>query len=262
MTEPHHAGPPVLVALLAAVLLGCAGGGPAASPPSASAGVAAATEPAATDASASVPPANAESASAAPTPAPSGDDGTGGAPAGVPTACLTLAERDCVRARELALAMLDAADPAPTYVQVGPFGCATGDRCPSTLAARPEGDVLIESEGGVGINVHLVGAPDGAVDAARDAAMGIAVEPASTGELPAGPTELSLGHCGIFSGIDVAGSWWDPVGTVPMDTGDAINATPGVFTLLGEDTATFVAPTGFAIQLLRRDGPKLLPPCM
>ena len=47
-----------------------------------------------------------------------------------------------------------------------------------------------------------------------------------------------------------------------MDTGDAVNATAGVVTFLDEDHATFATPTGFDVQLVRRDGPKLLPMCM
>ena len=31
------------------------------------------------------------------------------------------------------------------YIQVGPFGCSVGERCPPNLVARPEGDVVIES---------------------------------------------------------------------------------------------------------------------
>ena len=182
--------------------------------------------------------------------------------AGVPTACLTLADAECLRAREIALTVLTPTDPAATYIQVGPFGCAAGDRCPMTLAARPEGDIVVEFGAGEGINVHLKVAADGTFDATRDAPMGVAVPPSSAPGLPDGPFDFALGHCGIFSGIDVDASWWDPVGQVPMENGDAVNATAGVFTPLSEDTATFVAPTGFVLQLQRREGQKLLPMCM
>lgn len=239
MIEPRPAGPPALVVLVALVVLACAGTAGPSSP-----GAAGGPSPSAADASGAP-----ESAGASP------QDGRR-------TACLTLADVECRRARELALSVLQPTDPEPTYIQVGPFGCAAGDRCPATLAARPEGDVVVEFAAGEGINVHLVVAGDGSFEATRDAAMGVAVQPSSAGALPAGPLELTLGHCGVFSGIDLAGSWWDPVGQVSMDTGDAVNATAGVFTLLSEDTATFVAPSGFALQLARRDGPKLLPMCM
>ena len=75
--------------------------------------------------------------------------------------------------------VLQGGDPPARYVQVGPFACAAGERCATTLAARPEGDVVIEFDGGEGINVHLKVAPDGSFDADRQPAMGIAVPPAS-----------------------------------------------------------------------------------
>jgi hypothetical protein len=193
---------------------------------------------------------------------PPGGDGPGVGPAPTATACLTLGALDCERAREMATSVLVAGDPAPLYVQVGPFGCATGDTCPTTLTARPGGDVFIEFDGGEGINVHLTVAPDGTFEAVREAAMGVAVEATSPSGLPAGPAPFTLGHCGVFSGIDVDGSWWDPVGPVPMDSGEAVNATAGTLTVTDPDHAAFTTPTGFALQLERRTGPKLLPFCM
>ena len=60
-------------------------------------------------------------------------------------------------------------------------------------------------------------------DLARDF-FGIAVAPSSTaGQLATDPIPYSLGHCGLMSGVDVDGSWWDPVGFVDIDHSDAIN---------------------------------------
>ncbi len=213
------------------------------------------------------PPSPAAGASDSPDPTPSGAP-TAAAPGGAaldpatPTACLNLGPQDCERARALAATTLTADDPPARYIQVGPFGCAAGDRCPSTLVARPEGDVVIEFGEGQGINVHLKVAPDGTFAVTRDAPMGVAVEPTSVGPIPVGPIEFTLGHCGVFSGIDLDGHWWDPVGPVPMDSGDAVNATSGVIVVTDPTHATFTSPSGFALQLLRRDGPKLLPFCM
>ena len=169
---------------------------------------------------------------------------------------------DCAVARDAAAATLTATDPPVIYVQVGPFGCATGDRCPETLADRPEGDVTIEFQGGTADNVHLKLAPDGTLQAERTPGFGIAVEPGSAVGFPAGPQAYTLGHCGIWNGIDADGSWWDPVGPVDMESGDAVNATGGVLNLTDPTHGTFVAPSGFALQLQRRDGAKVLPPCM
>jgi hypothetical protein len=205
--------------------------------------------------------------SLAPSVAPPGVSSAPGDPAALldpatPTACLGLGAQDCERARALATTELTGADPKPIYVQVGPFGCTDVERCPTTLAARPEGDVVVEFGGGQGVNVHLKVAPDGDFEATRDQGMGVAVEANSASGLPAGPIPFTLGHCGIFSGIDLDGAWWDPVGPVPMDGGEAVNATEGVITVRDPTHGSFVAPSGFAVQLQRRAGAKLLPMCM
>lgn len=207
-------------------------------------------------------PAGAPSAPASAIPS----DAASVAPAGVaqpdvPTACLGLGATDCARARALAATALGPGDPPAIYVQVGPFGCVAGERCPTTLAARPEGDVVVEMPGGTAVAIHLKVAPDGTFDAARGEAFGIALEPTSAPGLAAGAIEYTLGHCGVFSGIDAGGSWWDPVGPVDLDSGDAINATTGVLTVTDPDHASFTTPTGFAVRLERRDGAKFLPLC-
>jgi hypothetical protein len=228
-------------------------------------------------AAASVAPSQAAASpsdSAVPSEAPSADPGAGatspapdpsGLPAGrpddAPTACLTVGEVDCERARSFAASTLTVGDPPVRYVQVGPFGCATGDLCPLTLVARPEGDVVIEFTDAQAINVHLKVAPDGTFEATREAGMGIAVEPTSAEGVAGDPMDFTLGHCGVFSGIDVDGAWWDPVGNVAMDSGEAVNATAGVLTFLDEDAATFATPAGFSLHLIRHDGPKFLPFC-
>ncbi len=243
MKQPSRAATPILAVLVASSLLvACTGQTPGIASTSAS------------------PPASPPAASVAPSQATAASP-TSSAQEPLLTACLTLGPQDCERARSFAVTTLTAGDPPVRYVQVGPFSCATGDRCPLTLVARPEGDVVLEFPGGAGVNVHLKIAPDGTFEATRDAAMGVPVEPSSP-DVEGGPMPFSLGHCGIFSGIDVDGAWWDPVGVVDMETGDAVNATAGTLTFLDEDHASFTTATGFDVQLIRRDGPKLLPMCM
>ena len=251
MIEPHRIPRPVpfAVTLLAAlsILAACAGssGGGSAAP--------GAADP---------PMASGSGAAASPGPATSG-----AAPSGsvedpsVPTACLSLDAADCALARALAMGALTEADPPVRYVQVGPFGCLA-DPCPTTLEARPEGDVTIEFEGGQGITVHLRVAPDGTAALDRAEAMGVSVPPASRAGLAAGPQPYTLGHCGVLSGIDADGSWWDPVGPVDMTSGDSINAAEGLLTLTDPTHAIFVTPSGFSLQLVRHEGAKLLPMCM
>jgi len=195
------------------------------------------------------------SATAAPaTPVPAG----AGA---VPTACMSLGEMDCRRAADAALAALEASAPAPIYLQVGPFGCATGERCPTTLAARPQGDVLVEFAGVPAVTIHLTAAADGSLRAVPGETFGIIVPP--TSELLAGPTVmlLTLGHCGLYSGIDVDGAWWDPIGPIDAENGDTVNATEARLAFVDPAHATFVSRGGLTINLVRRDGPKHLPFC-
>ncbi len=248
---------PIAVLMIAGLVAACGGAtGTGASP-------AATDPPAQATATASQVPSSAAPSSASPSPSPSPSASPlSGVPDDLLTACLTLGPQDCERARAFAATTLAAGDLPVRYVQVGPFGCATGDRCPPTLLARPEGDVILEFGDGQGITVHLKVAPDGTFEATREPAMGVSVEPASVDGGETGPIQYSLGHCGIFSGIDLDGAWWDPVGSVAMDSGEAVNATPGVLTFTDKDHATFTTPTGFSLQLIRRDGPKLLALCM
>jgi hypothetical protein len=242
--RPHAVLVPVFVSLVAAA---CGAAGPTPSIPSPTAGPP------------SEAPAPTPAPSAAPTATPSVEPLP--TPIEVPTACLTLGDIDCARAAGLAKQTLLPTDPALVYVQVGPFACQEGDRCPTTLDSRPEGDVTLEFADATSATVHLV-VRAGQVQSSREMGFGIPVEPSSQAGIAAGPQPYTLGHCGIFSGIDADGSWWDPVGPVDMDSGDAVNATEGILNLTDPTHGTFVAPSGFSIQLQRRDGAKVLPPCM
>jgi hypothetical protein len=241
MIEPRRAVPVALLVIL--IVAGCGGATASAVPTDG-------TSP--TAAPASTGPAG----SAAPEPSAAAIDPV------TPTACLSLGAEDCQRALGMAATVLTSSDPAPIYVQVGSFFCAAGERCATTLLARPEGDVLIEFGDGTGINVHLKVAADGTFATTRDEGFFISVEPSSAPGLAVGATPYTLGHCGIFSGIDHGGTWWDPVGPVDADHTDAINSAAGTLTVTDPLHAAFVTPAGFSVQLLRRVGPKLLPGCM
>jgi hypothetical protein len=178
---------------------------------------------------------------------------------GVPAACIGLGEPDCRRVVAQVTTLLTADDPRIGYVQVGPFGCAAGGGCPTTLVARPEGDISLESAGGV-LSFHIK-VTDGNLDARRQETFGVELPPTSGPSVPGGPQPFTLGHCGLFSGIDHGGSWWDPVGLVDYDHGDAINAADGTIVPVGPDRAVFTSKNGFVVQLIRRDGPKFLPFC-
>jgi hypothetical protein len=178
---------------------------------------------------------------------------------GVPTACIGLGEPDCRRVVAQVTTLLTADDAKIGYVQVGPFGCPAGGGCPTTLVARPEGDISLESAGEV-LSFHIK-VTDGNLDARRQETFGVELRPTSRPPVPSGPQPFTLGHCGLFSGIDHGGSWWDPVGLVDYDHGDAINAADGTIAPVGPDRAVFTSKSGFVVQLVRRDGPKFLPFC-
>jgi hypothetical protein len=75
-------------------------------------------------------------------------------------------------------------------------------------------------------------------------------------------THFTLGHCGLDSGIDVEGSFWDPVGVLDREHPDAINAAEATFTLSSPLTARLVTAGGLVVDLHRHVGPKYLPLCM
>ncbi len=181
----------------------------------------------------------------------------------IPVACLGLEEPDCTRAFEAAASGL-APDDEVIYAEVGPFGCPNEAGCPNTLAFRPAGQVVFERSNGEPVLISLsAAADDGTITTSPGDFFGIAVAPASTGgQLASDPIPYSLGHCGLLSGVDVDGSWWDPVGFVDIDHPDAINAANGTFVPSDPNRATFTSDDGFSVTVLRRVGEKYLPGCM
>jgi hypothetical protein len=84
-------------------------------------------------------------------------------------------------------------------------------------------------------------------------------EPAS-GPAPGAEVAIELGHCGLASGIDVDGSFWNPIGIIPEHP-DAINAARATFTLAASGLATIRTEGGLVVQLARNAGPKHFPAC-
>jgi hypothetical protein len=191
------------------------------------------------------------------TPAPTADDG----PA-VPIACLGLEEPDCTHAFEAAATELAEGDEV-VYAEVGPFGCPVDAGCPYTLAARPAGQVVLERATGDPVTISVTAAADGTITTVPGEWLTVAVGPSSTaGQLGVDPIPYSLGHCGLMSGVDVDGSWWDAVGFVDIDHADSINAAAGTFVPTDPNHATFTSAGGFTADVVRRVGNKHLPMCM
>ena len=180
----------------------------------------------------------------------------------IPIACLGLEDPDCTRAFEFAAGGL-AADDGVIYAEVGPFSCPNEAGCPNTLAFRPSGQVVFERSNGEPVLISIAEADDGTMAMSPGEFFGVAVAPSSTaGQLGAQPIPYSLGHCGLGSGVDVDGSWWDPVGFVDVDHSDAINAASGTFAPSDPNHATFTSVGGFRVDVVRRVGDKYLPMCM
>ena len=97
---------------------------------------------------------------------------------------------------------------------------------------------------------------------------GTVLVPVSASIEPATAYRFSIGHCGLFSPIDVDGSFWDPIdgltaGGGPLDLeGDSemINATAGFFVVIGDD-ARFRTESGSVLTLERHEGEKEFPGC-
>lgn len=178
----------------------------------------------------------------------------------IPAACFGLGADDCRRV-VAQLSTIVPAGSAVTYIQVGPFGCAAGQGCATSLVERPQGDVTLEAGAGA-LSYHVTVTADGAeISIERQDAFGVLLGPTSQPPVTAGARPFSLGHCGLWSGIDAGGSWWDPVGPVDGDHPDAINAVDGTLTIIDPDHATFTSRGGLTVQLQRHEGAKYLPLC-
>jgi hypothetical protein len=178
----------------------------------------------------------------------------------VTTACIGLGADDCRRVVAQVAAMAPPGTSA-SYVQVGPFGCSNPAGCAMSLVARPQGDITLEAGDGA-LSYHVTASAGGAdLTIEQQDAFGVRVGPSSQPPVTAGARPFSLGHCGLWSGVDVGGSWWDPVGQVDGDHPDAINAADGTLAILDPDHATFTSKGGLTVQLVRHEGDKYLPLC-
>jgi hypothetical protein len=248
--------PRVAAAIAVAVLIvaACVDSSPA--QPSFGSAQAPTPEPPTTTASTAPSDSPSESPSEVPSPSVAGT-GLGA----VPTACISIGADDCRRVVAEVSEQLPSGT-APNYLQIGPFFCEDPAGCAPSLADRAEGDVTIEAGAGA-LSWHVKAAPGGGqLTFTQQDAMGVRVGTESSPPITAGVRPFTLGHCGIWSGIDVGGSWWDPVGLVDGDHNDSVNEVDGTLSITDPNHATFTSKGGFTVQLLRRDGEKFLPFCM
>lgn len=153
-----------------------------------------------------------------------------------------------------ALARLPKGGPRPIYVEVtiaeqdaaGNFGRAA--------------TAVVEVENAEPVAFHLVRLPAGGMQIEPTDSFRFAREPASA-RISQQVVPFDVGHCGIWSGIDVDGAFWDPVGLVPILHPDLMNGGPASFTLQSATTATLRTQHGVVLQLVRHPGAKHLPGC-
>jgi hypothetical protein len=97
---------------------------------------------------------------------------------------------------------------------------------------------------------------------------GILLDPVSASVDHAVAYRYELGHCGLFSPVDVDGSFWNPVdGTTAHGAeldlqadSEIINATGGLIVVIG-DEARFRTSSGSVVRFERHQGEKEFPGC-
>jgi hypothetical protein len=192
---------------------------------------------------------------------PSAQSAPRAAAADVPTGCLGLDRNPCLGVRDVALSQLRPGSAEVAYVRVGGFGCSTDTACPPDLASRPEGQVVIEFVDGSLPLVVGIRAADARIEATVEAETFFVLVRPESGPVGGPIVATELGHCGVGSGIDVDGSFWNPVGVVDADHADYINAAPATFRLVTPGTAALETGGGLRLDLVRHPGPKQLELC-
>jgi hypothetical protein len=175
--------------------------------------------------------------------------------------CWRIKEPGCGEALR---AVSDALAQAPAhsygYATVEFMGCAK-ELCGDTIE---EGDLVrvvlepVDGSAAVEGRVERQGAVLAAI--ARPAEGYFPVEPGSPEAAQGVPVPVALGHCGLYSGIDADGSFWDPVGLIDPDEPATINSADGTMVITG-DAAVLDAGT-LHLDLVRHRGLKYLPGCM
>jgi hypothetical protein len=171
--------------------------------------------------------------------------------AGAPIACVAVDVMACEALAAAAVDALEPDDPVPVWIQIGPVFCAEPCLRAGFGGARVT-SIFIELDGGTAAAFDIATA-DGRVTGvhrmdhqlfARDPGSNAIQDPA---------IDVTLGHCGLASGIDVDRSFWNPVGVVP-EHGDAINAAEARFSFTSRDTAMLATDGGLVVNLVRHPG--------
>jgi hypothetical protein len=177
----------------------------------------------------------------------------------VALACWSVEVGACEGALTRAAELLSADHPPIVAASVVAFGC---DMEPCAVGLHRGGSASIEFANGGGLLGWSVAvAPDGSL-LFGDHTSGLP-EPflPVSARLATPAIDVSLGHCGLGSPIDVDGSFWDPVGAVDSNAAEAINSSEGTFSLVGPNEAQYRSHSGFTVSLRRHEGAKNLFGC-
>ena len=167
------------------------------------------------------------------------------------TACIGLLAAQCEQA--LAALAVNLPGVTPSYVAVGHKLC--DGPCPGSERGVWIGGLWIEfADGRKSLNIHIE--VDGATVEWEDIPSAIVEVSPRSRRLTAPTTEFTFGHCGLGSGIDVDGSFWDPIGMIDPDNLDLVNSANARFTLNSPDSAIVVTEGGAVLQLVRHVGSK------
>lgn len=171
--------------------------------------------------------------------------------------CIGLEPARCEAAIAL-LAGRPVGDGVPSYVQVSAQSC--DGPCPGAERGTWGGHLLVEFVDGREAATILF-TVDGAPVVWRPIETVLARLTPRSKQLVAPTVGLTLGHCGLSSGIDIDGSYWDPVGRLDPNEQDLINSASATFNLDTQSTATLRTLGGAIVLLIRHPGPKYVVPC-
>lgn len=163
-----------------------------------------------------------------------------------PTACIGLQPAPCKIAL-LALAANPIGDGTPSYVAVTERFC--DGPCPGSERGVWLGHLMVEFSDGRKAATVLIEVDGAAVDWQPIETVLFRITPVSQ-RLAAPSIPFVLGHCGLASGIDVDGTFWNPVGQFDLDA-ELINSANATFMLTSPNTATVRTVGGTVVQLVR-----------
>jgi hypothetical protein len=176
--------------------------------------------------------------------------------------CWGIREPDCGRAVGAAFdALADFESHSYGYATVD-FSECPQDGCPDGFIPGVIVRVLLEpTDGSAPIEALVRSAGADLVAEAEETGVYFGVEPRSGPAAHDEPFAFTLGHCGIWSGIDADGSFWDPIGQIDRENPDTINSAVGIMAISSQESAT-LQTAGLRLELVRHQGLKYLPPCM